>query len=638
MSPGGNDHCDLYHRIHELRASDHNGGTMAVRNDENKRSPLRAWVRALERTAPIEREPTLTLPVLIGRLAERFGDAPALLSPGEALSYRTLAAACNRYAHWALASGLSSGDSVCLAMPNCPEYLAIWLGLSGVGISVALINTNLRGELLAHSINLIAPRCVIADARLAGAVCAARAWLPPGLACWVSLARRHGDSGPPDAPDPPEVPDLPRLDLAVASLPAEPPPASRFRAPTLADRALCIYTSGTTGRPKAANVSHYRIMQWSHWFAGLMDVQPTDRMYDCLPLYHSVGGVVATGATLVGGGAVVLRERFSARHFWQDVIAERCTLFQYIGELCRYLVNGAPQAEETGHRLRLACGNGLRREVWLAFQQRFRIPQILEYYAATEGNFSLYNCEGQPGAIGRIPPFLGHRVPVALVRFDASTGEPARDAAGRCIRCDPGEAGEAIGEILAASGTTRFEGYTDAQASQRKVLRDVFTCADTWYRTGDLMRQDAQGFFYFVDRVGDTFRWKGENVSTSEVEDTLARCPGVSDAAVYGVAVPGAEGRAGMAALVVDARFSLSELRRAATEALPAYARPVFVRIVPAIELTGTFKLRKQSLALEGYDPGRVSGALYVADAARDAYVPLEAALYQRLQAGTLRL
>jgi fatty-acyl-CoA synthase len=608
------------------------GSTMAAGSDENKRSPLKAWVRALERTAPIEREPTLTLPVLIGQLAERRGDAPALVAPGAAFSYRSLAAACNRYARWGLARGLAAGDSVCLAMANCPEYLAIWLGLSGLGVTVALINTNLRGELLTHSINLVAPRQIIADAELARAVRAARASLPPQLECWISAPRGI------DAAALADLADLPRLDLAVASLSDAPPPAAQFRAPTLADRALCIYTSGTTGLPKAANVSHYRIMQWSHWFAGLMDITPEDRMYDCLPLYHSVGGVVATGATLVGGGAVVLRERFCASHFWRDVVAERCTLFQYIGELCRYLVNGAPQPEETGHRLRLACGNGLRREVWLDFQRRFHLPQILEYYAATEGNFSLYNCEGQPGAIGRIPPFLAHRLPVALVRFDPASAEPARDAHGRCIRCKPGEPGEAIGEILAAGGTTRFEGYTDAKASQRKVLRDVFASGDSWYRSGDLLRQDAQGFFYFVDRVGDTFRWKGENVSTTEVEGVLVRCPGVTDAAVYGVAVPGADGRAGMAALAVDAGFSLREFHRAVTEALPAYARPVLVRIMSAIELTGTFKLRKQDLALEGCDPARVSDALYVADAGQDGYVPLDALIYQRLRAGALRL
>jgi fatty-acyl-CoA synthase len=379
-------------------------------------------------------------------------------------------------------------------------------------------------------------------------------------------------------------------------------------------------------------------MQWSHWFAGLTGVQPGDRMYNCLPMYHSVGGVVATGATLVGGGAVVLRERFSASSFWPDVVAERCTLFQYIGELCRYLLSSPPQAEESRHALRLACGNGLQRDVWLTFQQRFRIPQILEYYAATEGNFSLYNCEGRVGAIGRIPPFLAHRAPVALVRFDVNTGAPARDPSGRCVRCAPGEVGEAIGQIMDASGPTRFEGYSDSGASAQKVLRDVFTLGDSWYRTGDLMRQDAQGFFYFVDRVGDTFRWKGENVSTTEVAAVLVRCRGVTDVAVYGVAIPGADGRAGMAALVVTPEFDLTEFRQTVVEALPAYARPVFVRIVPSLELTGTFKLRKQELAAEGYDPSRVRDALYVNDPPRDAYVPLEAGLHVRLIAGEVRL
>ena len=381
----------------------------------------------------IERDRSLTLPVLIGRLAERFGDAPALLSTDAVLSYRGLAAACHRYARWGLARGLGPGDTVCLVMANCPDYLAIWLGLSGIGATVALINTNLRGELLAHSLTLVAPRYVIAGASLAESVRAVRPLLGRGVECWVS-----GAGGA----------DLPRLDEAIARLPADALRAGEVRAPSLADRALCIYTSGTTGLPKAANVSHFRLMQWSHWFAGLMDVQPRDRMYDCLPLYHSVGGVVATGATLVGGGAVVLRERFSASGFWKDVVDERCTLFQYIGELCRYLLASPPQAEESRHTLRLACGNGLRADVWREFQQRFHIPQILEYYAATEGNFSLYNCEGRPGAIGRIPPFLAHRLPVALVKFDLEAQAPARDAAGRCVRCAPHEPGEALGQIV----------------------------------------------------------------------------------------------------------------------------------------------------------------------------------------------
>ena len=596
---------------------------MAAHSDENKRSPLKAWVRALERTAGIERDRSLTLPVLIERLAERFADAPALLSPDAALSYRGLAAACHRYARWGLVRGLGSGDTVCLVMANCPDYLAIWLGLCRIGATVALINTNLRGALLAHSLNLVAPRHVIAGASLAEPVRAVRPLLAAGVECWVS-----GPGGG----------DLPRLDEAMAGLAGDALRDDEAPAPSLADRALCIYTSGTTGLPKAANVSHFRLMQWSHWFAGLMDVQPTDRMYDCLPLYHSVGGVVATGATLVGGGAVVLRERFSASSFWQDVVAERCTLFQYIGELCRYLLASPPQAEESQHVLRLACGNGLRGDVWREFERRFRIPQILEYYAATEGNFSLYNCEGRAGAIGRIPPFLAHRLPVALVKFDLEAQAPARDASGRCVRCAPQEPGEALGQILAENGATHFEGYTDEAASASKILRDVFAPGDAWYRTGDLMRQDEQGFFYFVDRVGDTFRWKGENVSTTEIAEVIAACPGVADATVYGVSVPGTEGRAGMAALVAAKGFELAELRRALAARLPDYARPLFVRIVSALELTGTFKLRKQELALEGYDPARVRDALYIDDPARGAYVPLDAELHARLQAGKLRV
>ena len=596
---------------------------MAAHSDENKRSPLKAWVRALERTAGIERDRSLTLPVLIERLAERFADAPALLSPDAALSYRGLAAACHRYARWGLVRGLGSGDTVCLVMANCPDYLAIWLGLCRIGATVALINTNLRGALLAHSLNLVAPRHVIAGASLAEPVRAVRPLLAAGVECWVS-----GPGGG----------DLPRLDEAMAGLAGDALRDDEAPAPSLADRALCIYTSGTTGLPKAANVSHFRLMQWSHWFAGLMDVQPTDRMYDCLPMYHSVGGVVATGATLVGGGTVVLRERFSASGFWKDVVAERCTLFQYIGELCRYLLTGAPQAEESHHTLRLACGNGLRAEVWSEFQRRFRIPQILEYYAATEGNFSLYNCEGRPGAIGRIPPFLAHRAPVALVKYDVEAEAPARDAAGRCVRCAPHEAGEALGEIVSANGATRFEGYTDSAASATKILRNVFAAGDAWYRTGDLMRQDEQGFFYFVDRVGETYRWKGENVSTTEVAAVIAACPGVADAAVYGVCVPSSEGRAGMAAVVVAPDFDLNELRRALVARLPDYARPLFIRVVTAIELTGTFKLRKHELALEGYDLTRVRDALYMDDAAQGAYVPLDSKLHARLKARQLRL
>jgi fatty-acyl-CoA synthase len=596
---------------------------MTARSAENTNSPLKAWVRALELTAPIDRHLSPTLPELVDILAERFGPSPALTGRQTSLSYRELSGLANRYARWGLEQGLAAGDVVCLLMPNCPDYLAIWLGLTRLRVVVALLNTNLSGELLAHSINIVAPRYVIVAGKLTAAVRSARAYIDGNVQYWM-----HGAGED----------ELPRLDLAASGLSGAKVTKDDSPKPSLDDRALYIYTSGTTGLPKAANVSHLRLMQWSHWFAGMMNTQPSDRMYNCLPLYHSVGGIVATGATLVAGGTVVLRERFSASEFWGDVIDERCTLFQYIGELCRYLLAGPPQPQETQHSLRLCCGNGLRPDVWEVFRERFSIPQILEYYAATEGSFSLYNCEGRPGAIGRIPPFLSHRMPVALVKFDSDTNMPLRNESGLCARCDVNEAGEAIGEIANSVGKHggRFEGYADAAASEKKILRDVFARGDAWYRTGDLMRKDEQGFFYFVDRVGDTYRWKGENVSTGEVTAVVTACPGVTEAAVYGVTIPGADGRAGMAALVVNARFDLTAFREHLATRLPDYARPLFLRIVPAIELTGTFKLRKQELATEGYD--LTEDALYFDDRQGRVYVPLDAALYAQLQAGNVRI
>jgi fatty-acyl-CoA synthase len=363
-------------------------------------------------------------------------------------------------------------------------------------------------------------------------------------------------------------------------------------------------------------------------------------MFNCLPLYHSVGGVVATGATLVGGGAVVIRARFSASDFWRDVRDERCTLFQYIGELCRYLVNAPHQEIETAHSLRMACGNGLRPEVWDLFQKRFNIPRILEYYASTEGNFSLYNCEGRPGAIGKIPSFLAHRLPVALLRFDVDSGEPWRNGDGFCERCLPNEVGEAVG-LIPDSGKDlagRFEGYADPDASAGKVLRNVFREGDSWYRTGDLMRRDERGFYYFVDRVGETYRWKGENVSTAEVLTALTAGRGVLDGVVYGVTIPGTDGRAGTAALVVNAEFDLAAFRTDLALRLPAYARPVFLRLMRTIEFTGTFKPRKQDLVQAGFDPARISDPLYFDDPRTQAYVPLDAALFAAISAGAIRI
>jgi fatty-acyl-CoA synthase len=597
---------------------------MTQPTEANSKIAREAWIRALQRTAAID-QTGMTLPVLIDRLALQYGAAPALKSAEASLSYRELACRCNQYARWAISQDLHAGDTVCLLMANCADYMAVWLGLSRIGVVVALINNNLAGDALIHSVNIVAPQSVIVGSDLAARVTAVRSRLRPGLSVWV-----HG----------PSAEDLPALEPALARLSGEELRATDCAPPPIDATALYIYTSGTTGLPKAAKVSHYRVMQWSHWFAGLLDTQANDRMFNCLPLYHSVGGVVATGATLVGGGTVVIRPRFSASDFWRDVRAERCTLFQYIGELCRYLVNSPPQELEAAHSLRIACGNGLRPEVWAAFQTRFKIPRILEYYASTEGNFSLYNCEGRLGAIGKIPSFLAHRLPVALLRFDVDRGEPLRNAEGFCERCGPNEVGEAVGLIPGAGKdlSGRFEGYADPEASARKVLRHVFKEGDAWYRTGDLMRRDEGGFYYFVDRVGETYRWKGENVSTAEVLTALTACRGVLDGVVYGVAVPGADGRAGTAALVVDAQFDLAAFRADVAQRLPSYARPLFLRLLPALESTGTFKPRKQDLAQAGFDPASIDDPLYFDDARTQAYVPLDATVFAAIAAGAVRV
>jgi len=582
-------------------------------------SSTAGWLGALARTAGIDAQPERIFPKIIDELAERHGAAPALIGACETLSHADLAARQNRYARWALNRGFCKGDTIALLMRNRPDFLAIWLGLTRAGLRVALLNTHLRARGLAHCIALAAPRLLVVDAELAEVLDSA--W--PHLAAAPALLwQGQGARGE-------------TLAQAAAGFSPAPLAANEDPALSVRDDALLIYTSGTTGLPKAARVSHHRIMMWTHWFAGLIEPGPQDRIYDCLPLYHSVGGVVAPGSVLLGGGSVVIRESFSASRFWRDVTETGCTLFQYIGELCRYLASAPPDPFERRHGLRICMGNGLRPEIWERFRTRFAIPRILEFYAATEGTVSLYNVEGKPGAVGRVPPFMARRSPALIVRHDGETGLPLRDAAGRCIPAAIGETGELLGR-LSGRAEHSFEGYTSEGETERKILRDVLAAGDAWMRSGDLMRRDAQGFHYFVDRIGDTFRWKGENVATTEVEAAIGACPGVIEANVYGVEVPGAEGRAGMAAIMVAPDFALDRLHAALAEALPTYARPLVLRIVARLDRTATFKQRKAGLVAEGFDPAVIRDPLYLD---RDgAYQPLDQDLYRAIAAGRLRL
>jgi fatty-acyl-CoA synthase len=584
-------------------------------------SPAKAWLRALASTAPISLNPTRVFPVVVKELAERFGDSLALLSERESMTYRGLAEQSNRYARWAVGQGLVKGEVVCLSMPNRPEYLAIWLGVTLAGGVVALLNTNLIGPALAHCIDIVNPKHVIVASELMDAFNATRPYLKTKAKIWV-----HGEG----------FPEFPRID-SVLERQSSDELTNEARPPvTIHDRALLIYTSGTTGLPKAANVSHYRVMLWSHWFAGMLDMSSSDRMYSCLPMYHSVGGVVAPGAVLVNGGSAAIREKFSATQFWDDIARWDCTLFQYIGELCRYLLYSAPHPREADHRIRACCGNGLRPDVWNDFKVRFRIPQVLEFYAATEGNVSIYNAEGKQGAVGRIPPFLAHRFPLALVKFDFEKELPFRDERGFCIRCTADEVGEAISRVSSdvSEFGGRFEGYTDQKETEKKILHDVFKTGDAWFRTGDLMRQDKAGFFYFVDRTGDTFRWKGENVATSEVSEVITAFPGIKEANVYGVAVPRRDGRAGMAALVVSDSVDLAAFRDHLEKALPGYAQPLFLRFCETMEVTATFKQKKAELVQSAYDPSKTNDPIYFNDPKARAFVRLDNTLYGRIQSG----
>jgi fatty-acyl-CoA synthase len=371
-------------------------------------------------------------------------------------------------------------------------------------------------------------------------------------------------------------------------------------------------------------------------FAGSTGAKAADRIYVALPLYHATGGLCALGAAFLNGGSVFLRKRFSATHFWREVIEEGCTMFVYIGELCRYLVNQPPSDEETRHTIRMAFGNGLRPDIWPVMKQRFKIAEILEFYGSTEGNVSMFNFDGREGAIGRAPKWLRKRFNVRLVQFDVQSEEPVRGINGLCIEAGAGQIGECIGQI-GGDARSEYTGYVDKAASEKKVLHDVFEKGDRWFATGDLMKTDTDGYFYFVDRIGDTFRWKGENVSTNEVAERLQGCPGVLEALIYGVEVPGAEGRAGMAGLVVGPEFDIMSFGDRVTQNLPAYAQPLFVRTLPAIDTTGTFKARKMDLVADAYDPARIKGALYFKDP-KKGYVKITKGIFEKLSAGTMKL
>jgi fatty-acyl-CoA synthase len=543
----------------------------------------------------------------------------------DAITFREFNARVNRRAHWLLGQGVRKGDAIVLMMENRPEYVETFCAVGKIGAIVSNINTNLRERQLVHSVR-------ISDAKLAvvGAECAESFAIAMRQEPVLTADRIFVDTRwPGEQAVPPEwAPIEPQLEV----LPSSEPPPVQIRSTDM----LCyIFTSGTTGLPKAAKINHLRFASGGigmGWYG--MGISPADTIYCSLPLYHSNGLLIAFGSALSNGASFAIARKFSARRFWEDCAKFKATAFVYIGEVLRYLVNTVESPFDRAHQVTRCLGNGLRPDIWMPFKERFGVTHIREFYAATEGNAFTLNLDDTPGSVGRI--ILKSSNNLVLVRFDVEREEIVRDEHGHAIVCAPNEAGELLGKIKA---TTPFLGYSDDKESKKKLLKNVFVEGDAFFRTGDLLKQDEAGNYYFVDRIGDTFRWKGENVSTNEVGEVLTAFPGMRLVNVYGVQVPNADGRVGMAALIHDdgAELDREAFFRFVEEKLPAYARPAFIRVKQEMDLTGTFKYVKSDLKKQGFDPRLVNEPLFVRNDTLMTYEPLDDFTYQAIEMGMLR-
>lgn len=578
--------------------------------------------RLVAATSDLTAESTLLLADEMEERVDVFADRPFVEFEGQTWTYAQLEEKANRFANWALGLGLKSGDCVALFMENEPDYIAFWIGMSKIGVQTALINSNLVGAGLAHCINVVSARAVVCGEGMVGPVVALGDDIKIDLGVW-----RWGDDAG-DAKD---------LKAAVAAAANVRPERSHREAQRGADVALFIFTSGTTGLPKAAKITNSRALGLMRVFVTAVGVESSDRILLTLPLYHATGGMCGVGCAINSGGTLILKRKFSASHFWGWAIESKATMLVYIGELGRYLMNQPPSPEEKQHSIVKGFGNGLRPDVWAEMVERTGIERLVEFYGSTEGNVNFFNLDGKVGAVGRIPKVLRGRLRARIVKFDVETEEPVRGADGFCIEAGPDEVGEAIGPI-SNEPRERFEGYFNKAQTQKKILEDVFEKGDRYFRTGDLMKKDAHGYIYFVDRVGDTFRWKSENVSTTEVEAALAAFDGIEHAIVYGVEVPKADGRAGMAAIVPAGEVDMASLYAHLDGRLPGYARPVFLRVKRETETTGTFKYRKVDLVKAGFDPAETDEPLYVVDEDARTYRRIDADVLAAIRSGEMRL
>ncbi|XP_051741938.1 long-chain fatty acid transport protein 1b [Ctenopharyngodon idella] len=570
-----------------------------------------------------------TVPSIFAQQVALHPEKPALIeeSTGEVWSFSELDRRSNAVAQWALTQGWASGDVVAIFMESRPPTVALWLGLAKVGVEPAFINFNLRRDSLMHCVGVSGARGMVFGAELLDVLLEVKESLR-------SLALFCTGAAPDETLD--SLSAL-NLDVLLASSPDTPPAVTHNKG--FNDRLFYIYTSGTTGLPKAAIVVHsryYRIAAFGYHSFGL---QPDDVVYCCLPLYHSAGNIVGVGQCLLHGLTVVIRRKFSASRFWDDCVKYNCTVVQYIGEICRYLLAQPVRPSESRHKVRVATGNGLRPNVWEAFTKRFNIKRIGEFYGATECNCSLANMDNKVGACGFNSVILPSVYPIRLLRADEDTMELIRDSRGLCVPCKPGEPGIIVGRINPNDPLRRFDGYANQEATSKKIAYNVFKKGDSAYVSGDLMVMDEFGYVYFRDRGGDTYRWRGENVSTTEVEGVLSSLLNQTDVAVYGVSVPGVEGKAGMAAIAdLTNDFDCKAFLQDVQNALPSYARPVFLRFSPEVDKTDTFKIKKTRLQKEGFDPGQTTDRLYFLNSRLGRYESLTDELYSDIMQGNMSL
>jgi len=538
----------------------------------------------------------------------------------------------NRVGRLFLEEGYNKGDTVAVFMENRPEFVCTWLGLSKVGVVPALINYNQRAESLHHSISVAGARAIIYSSSLAGPVADIFSLLINGTR--VTFPTFVTGAGVSD--DTPIVPGTRNLDELCSRQPGLPLPQSVQDSIQFRDKLLYIFTSGTTGMPKAAVIKHARYILASRGLTSIIGVKTDDILYCPLPLYHTVGGMVSLSGCMSFGISMVIRDKFSASKYWEDCIRYRVTVSQYIGEMCRYLLNCPPTALDTQHQVRLMFGNGLRADIWPDFVSRFNIKNISEFYGSTEGNSNIINFDNTVGAVGFVPVLFSSILPLGLIRV-GEDGVPVRDhTSGLCIRCEVGEPGEFVGVIQANHPVREFSGYSDKESTEKKILRNVWSQGDTCFRSGDILVQDKLGYLFFKDRKGDTFRWKGENVSTAEVESVVSRVTGLADVVVYGVTVPGCEGRVGMAAIASSQELDMERLAKDIVAKLPVYARPFFLRLSEQLDMTGTFKLKKRDLQVQGFGPD-IKDDLFFLDLKEMNYVPLTSELHEKIITGVIR-